>query len=177
MEIWKPVVGHEQFYEVSSEGNFRSLPREVFMATHSEVRGGNPINPYPKGKYLYVSLRIKQNNIACLGAHTMVCAAFHGTKPTPQHVCNHKNGNKYDNRADNLEWMTVKENAEHAVKVLDVYRRGVGHPSSKLSENDVQKIRSLSSSGASYGTLARRFDVSKQTIQGIVLRRAWTHVA
>lgn len=50
--------------------------------------------------------------------HSVVLRAFVGPKPSPKHTGNHKNGDKQDNRPDNLEWMTQAENNRHAVEVL-----------------------------------------------------------
>lgn len=50
--------------------------------------------------------------------HKLVALAFHGEKPTPQHQVNHINGNRADNRPENLNYLTSRENT------LDGYRRG-----------------------------------------------------
>ena len=50
--------------------------------------------------------------------HACVASAFHGARPAPKRVVNHKNGNKLDNRADNLEWITAEDNMRHARDVL-----------------------------------------------------------
>ena len=50
--------------------------------------------------------------------HEAVLSAFAGPRPSRAHTVNHKNGDKKDNRAENLEWMTQAENNRHAVEVL-----------------------------------------------------------
>jgi hypothetical protein len=42
--------------------------------------------------------------------HKMICTTFHGQPPTPKHQVRHLNGNKQDNRPDNLTWGTQEEN-------------------------------------------------------------------
>lgn len=50
--------------------------------------------------------------------HSLVTRAFHGPPPSSvvRYTANHKNGIKYDNSKDNLEWTTVRENNLHALK-------------------------------------------------------------
>jgi len=50
-------------------------------------------------------------------AHTLVAKAFFGA-PLPGQEVNHKNGNKKDNRAINLEWVTRSENVAHSHREL-----------------------------------------------------------
>lgn len=47
--------------------------------------------------------------------HHMVADAFLPAKPSPQHQVNHKDGDKHNNEATNIEWVTQSENAKHAV--------------------------------------------------------------
>lgn len=183
MEHWKPVVGFEKLYEVSDLGNFRSQPHEVTMAcgggkkTYRAIRGGNPVIPYPKGFYLYVSLRVKGNHIKCLGSHTIVCQAFHGDKPTRKHMCNHINGKKHDNRADNLEWVTAQENVLHAVHVLKTHPMGAKNANSKLTPERVVALRDAYASGLPYASMARALGVSRAAAGAAIHRKTWKHIA
>lgn len=183
MEVWKDIVGFEGHYQVSSEGRFRSIAREVTMACghgklrYQTIRGGNCVTPYAKGCYLYVSLRVRGNNVKCLGAHAVVCRMFHGDKPTAKHVCNHKNGNKHDNRSDNLEWATARENVLHARHVLGTHPFGSRNGNSKLTESRVKELRKARSAGATYDSLAIACGVSKQTIFAAVNGKTWKHVS
>ena len=60
--------------------------------------------------------------------------------PENKKTVNHKDGNGFNNCVDNLEWATGSENQQHNVR-LNPHRRGVGHFSSKLTEEDVMYIR------------------------------------
>lgn len=104
MEIWKPIEGTQGFIEVSNMGRVRSFlsgsPRLLRLQTDQ------------KG-YLRVTTTIERQSHT-YKVHREVAKAF---IPNPGKLpqVNHKNGNKQDNSATNLEWCTNKENAHHAI--------------------------------------------------------------
>lgn len=116
MEIWKDVVGYEGYYEVSSYGRVRSVSRFVNTGIlHSETK-------YHVGKILKLNLKktgyltadlSKNNRVKTLSVHRLVANAFI-PHIEGKNVVNHKNLNKTDNRIENLEWVTYKENSVHA---------------------------------------------------------------
>lgn len=63
-------------------------------------------------------------------SHKLVALAFHGEKPTPNHQVNHKNGERADNRPENLEYLTSRENT------LDGFRRG-----RKIAREQIEAMR------------------------------------
>ena len=91
-EIWKPVVGYEDYYEVSNKGKIRSLGRYVkgrWGSTHFRKGIERKQCHYPNG-YLFVTLSIG-GEIKQLSTHRIVAAAFLGESDLE---VNHKNGNK-----------------------------------------------------------------------------------
>lgn len=174
-EIWKAVVGYEGFYDVSNLGRVKSLFRMVpWNGTMRPIRerimvGGN------QNAYRSVLLR-KDNAFKTFSFHRIVATAF---IPNPLNLpmVNHKDGNKLNNRLENLEWVTLKQNAEHASKSgLMNSMNGETNPKAKLSENDVQTIRQEFSIGACRQELASRYSVSRTCIRSITTRKTWRHI-
>ncbi|GAB2701925.1 hypothetical protein BKA24_001746 [Microbacterium marinum] len=99
-EEWRPVVGHEGDYEVSSHGRVRSLKRSESVILRRLRR--------PNG-YLAVSL-YRNGRARRIGVHRIVAEAF---IPNPDDLpfVRHKNDVKYENHASNLAWGTGGDNA------------------------------------------------------------------
>lgn len=111
MEIWKDINGYEGLYQVSSLGRVRSLDR---LDRAGVFRKGKIIKSFtiPSG-YNYVSLH-KDGKKKNKSIHRLVALAF--LERTSDNLdVNHKNGDKDDNRASNLEWCTHSDNMKHAV--------------------------------------------------------------
>lgn len=91
---------------------------------------------------------------------------------------NHKNGIKYDNRPENLELVTPRENQMHSYEVLGRKNlRGEKHWKAKLSEKKVLKIRRIRKiKKTPYAALAKMYRVSIPTISEIITRRTWAHI-
>ena len=172
-EKWKPIVG---FYnEVSNQGRVRSV---THVAGNGKTYQGKILKPIiTKSGYVNVCLTTGNDESRITKrVHRLVADAFI-ENPDDKDEINHKDGNKENNRAENLEWVTRSENEQHAydnnlVKVL----KGSEKPLSKLNEEDVRNIRKEYEDGCLQIELAERYGVARQTISSIVNRKAWTHV-
>lgn len=111
IENWRDIKEYEGLYQVSNFGRVRSLDRYV----NNRHKNGNKL---VKGKLLkqvklsggYLGVTLCKNNvIKTHSVHRLVAQAF---KPNPQNkkCVNHLNKIRTDNRAENLEWCTYKEN-------------------------------------------------------------------
>jgi hypothetical protein len=108
-EIWKPIAGYERLYEVSNFGNVRRIFRYGKRWVHTCKQ------KLTKDGYRESTL-VKDNNPKCVRTHRLVAAAF-CENPHNKNEVNHIDGNKLNNRADNLEWCTSSENQKHAYKI------------------------------------------------------------
>lgn len=124
-EEWRPVVGWDGLYEVSSHGRVRSLPRRVLVR---EERGAAISERKYKGKALKSSLANNGYYVVnlCLSGkrrtrlvHVLVAQAFVLQENPKDVFVNHKNTIKTDNSASNLEWCDCEENAGHYWHIKD----------------------------------------------------------
>ena len=99
-EEWRVVPGIDATeLLVSSEGRVRTKGRRSTL--------GPPYRGCLNAQGYYV-IQVQKKRFQ---THQLVCWAFHGPKPTPEHTPNHKNHNRSDNRACNLEWASKREQA------------------------------------------------------------------
>lgn len=114
-EEWRPVLGYEGLYEVSSTGKVRSLDRIGTMSNGVRRRyRGRALAPGISNKgYQYVILcRDGQEKTATV--HRLVALAFLPA-PTPGLIVCHNNGDPMDNRVENLRWDTYSGNENDVV--------------------------------------------------------------
>ena len=95
---WRPVVGFEKYYMVSNDG--RILSRRFNREMH--------LIPNPKTGYLHITLS-GDNGKKTITIHRIVASAFCHKPPGCNHV-NHKDEDRRNNNASNLEWVTQQYN-------------------------------------------------------------------
>lgn len=116
-EIWKSVLGFEGYYEVSNIGNVRSCDRYVKCS-----RGGN--YRLWKGKVLrqtkastrgYMQVHLsKKGVISAVYVHRLVAESFLLER---NETVNHIDGDKTNNKLENLEWISYSDNNKHAFEL------------------------------------------------------------
>lgn len=72
--------------------------------------------------------------------HILVCTAFHGPRPSPKHQVDHINRNRFDNRPENLRWVTPRENQLNGKRHLEYLKRLEREKRALLSARPVQLV-------------------------------------
>ena len=167
-ERWLPVVGHETDYEVSNLGRVRRIGRGQGATVGRVLCAHLPPEGYPKTALRRGAKRRMH------WVHRLVAEAFLG--PSRGRIVNHKNFDKSDNRVQNLEWVTHRENVLHAF-AADRRDDAVGMRSgaAKLDDDAVRFIR-RAYPRLNGVELAQRFGVNSTTIYQVLRGRTWKHV-
>lgn len=120
IEEWKPIEGYESLYEVSDWGRIKSLSKEIVnnigVRKHGDIilKNGKSFNGY-FSVVLYKDKRRKMYSV-----HRLVAEAFLEIPEelkkyigTRKLQVNHKDEDKTNNRLENLEWMSAKDNTNY----------------------------------------------------------------
>lgn len=125
--------------------------------------------------YIYISLMIGEK-VYTRRVHRLIAQTFI-PNPNNKPQVNHINGVKDDNRVENLEWCTAKENIVHAYKnKLMVRFKGEAVNTAKLTESDVLEIRCLLKEGLSMAKISKAYGVLPSAIFDIKHKISWKHV-
>ena len=115
VEQWRPVVGYEGLYEVSDQGQVRSLPGWRWNGQAIHRFKGRVLKPQQSPRYFHVVLS-KNSKVKCVKVHQLVADAFlppcpgvQGRRSGCYHI-DHINNNPVDNSAKNLQWLPRYEN-------------------------------------------------------------------
>jgi len=177
-EEWRPVVGYEGLYEVSSLGRVKSVPRFVKSknqhSKYTRMAAGGALSPRADHQYLRVNL-YKHGTPRRVTVHRLVLEAFVGPKSGDVQCC-HNNGDCTDNRPENLRWGTFRENmadrdkhGKTAVGALNGF--------AKLTMCDVKIIRNLyDKTDLVQDEIAKIFNVTQSHVSRIVCGNNWRHV-
>lgn len=175
VEVWKTIPGNREIYLISNTGNVKTADRigargrfikGRVLSTHKNSSGYNRVAMNLDGKF-------KEYFI-----HRIVAQLF-VDNPNNKSFVNHIDGNKTNNRSDNLEWCTRSENEQHAWKIglkTNHTPKGEKHSQHKLTQAQVDYIRSVHTPyDKKFGSkpLAAKFNVSAQTITNIVHNWNW----
>lgn len=171
MEIWLPVVGFEDLYEVSSEGRVRSKDRLVGMiisGTKCERLHHGRVRKLTPDKLGYAHLSLKRQGLHVRRAvHILVCEAFHGPRPNGMEAA-HKDGNPRNASAENVRWLTRSQNNLEKANHGTLLTRDTGHGYAKVTSADIREMLRLVSGGEKVKDVAGRFGIRRDYLSRLL---------
>ena len=169
-EIWKDVVGYEGLYQISNTGRVKTF----WLGTKSD----GFLRPFINNsgyKTVHLTNQLKQKKAFLI--HRLVGVMFIEKILQELDEINHKDGNKLNNKPENLEWVTHFNQMQHAHQtgLIDYSkRRGDKCWKAKLTWEQVREIREAHIPWKmSFSMLAEKYNVSRGTIAFIVANKSW----
>ena len=179
-EEWRDVVGYEELFQISNHGRF-------FSKRSGKVLKLNRTGSCEQGYLAFVTkVGGRKGRSLMFKAHQEVAKAFleepsealkewaKGTYYGAVFI-NHIDGDKHNNKPTNLEWCTASENNTHYLEELGGKGRvnKVRHPDTKLTDTQVREIREYSELGLSQRVIAKKYNVSRTSINNAVNGYRW----
>ncbi len=155
IELWKKLDLHD--YYVSNTGKVMNCKTKKVLKNRIDTKG-----------YNYVDLYDGKGNAKRYLLHRLVASLFVEGDNSLQ--VNHIDGVPTNNRFDNLEWVTAKQNSEHAVKI-GLTPRCEKHHLSKLTDTHVTEIRILYSNGISQNEISSIYGIDQSVVSRYVNRK------
>lgn len=167
-EIWKDIEGYEGLYQVSNLGRVKSLER--YKENHTKLQKIREkikrLRIHTAG-YLVADL-YKENESKTFFVHRLVAQAFISNENNLPQV-NHIDGNKENNRVENLEWCTNQENQKHAYKIGLHKTRNMEKSILAMTKVTSKKVKCLET-GIIYNSIAeagRYYNISSNLISKV----------
>lgn len=173
-ENWVDIHGYEGCYQVSDLGRVKSLGRTVVHQGITYYQTERIMSPWSGTTSTYLCVRLYRDGIRKkFSVHRLVAEHFLEGWDTNLEV-NHKDGNRFNNAAENLEMCTHRYNMQHAI--LEGLKNDCGEKSSraKLTNSQAEEIRKrYGQGGISQAALGRAYGVSRQTVNMIVRHKKY----
>lgn len=178
-ERWKDILGYEKEYAVSTFGRVYSYSKMVWQPQKGKyVKRKERILRQKKCSDGYLAVTLQTDGVRrYTGVHRLVALMFvKNDKNKPQ--VNHKFGDKKDNRPQKLEWVTCKENINHAIQSGVYPRKGEGNGRSLLTEQIVREMRKnyVRKKQGYLIEMSNKYGISVRQAGKICRREAWGHL-
>lgn len=170
-EIWKPIEGYEDLYEVSNFGRVKSKAHVVVSKNGRHMPFKEKILSPKITNYGYCSVVLQgKSGRDYRSVHRLVASAFiENTQPDVRDQVNHIDGNTNNNFVENLEWCSQSENMKHAYRVgLELPRANEDGTLAKLTNEQARVIRERYVNGEKQKDLAKEYGVGPQSISHVV---------
>jgi hypothetical protein len=174
MENWE-YIDDGNYYMVSDLGRVKSVQRIIMRPNGRPYTAKERILKPATDQCGYQRVALSLDKLRTFKVHRLVAQRFVDGDSTLE--VNHINGNKQDNRACNLQWVTRAQNQQHAYdNGLQKAKTGQAHHSSKLTDKDIPVIRELFEKGYSSRQIASMYNMEKSVFLDIKNGKSWTHV-
>ncbi len=172
-ETWKDIKGYEGFYQISNLGRVKSLKRKAKCRNGFRTVQERILKSCKDSSgYFGVPLIKDKHRFYRIGK--LIVQHFI-SNPQNKPCVNHVDGNKQNDKIDNLEWCTYAENNKHAYKTGLKSNKGEKQSHHLLTEKEIRQIRSLKNR-LSQKEIAMQYNVDASTISNIMTRKNWTHL-
>ena len=165
--MWKQIYldGDYTNYEVNEYGDVRNIIT------------GRLLTPRMKTGYLSTTISNKNGNRRMIRTHRLVCEAFKPLRKKGQDYVNHIDGDKLHNHISNLEWLSPKENLEHAKKT-GLIKLGEDRGNSKYSNEMIRRIcQDLEDDKLSFTEIGKKYGIPRSIACNIVYSGLWKSIS
>ena len=152
MEIWKTIQDYGGLYQVSNTGKVRDLKNHI-KSVYKNNKGYVCLSLYYNGKTYHPTV------------HRLVAKAFI-PNPNNYEQVNHKDCNKENNSAENLEWCNQRYNYNEGMRTFQ-YSKNEEHYFAKLKNSDIPIIYELYKLGFTRATVAKIFSINPSSLEAI----------
>lgn len=152
MEIWKTIQDYGGLYQVSNTGKVRDLKNHI-KSVYKNNKGYTCLSLYYNGKTYHPTV------------HRLVAKVFI-PNPSNYEQVNHKDCNKENNNAENLEWCNQRYNYDEGMKTFQ-YSKNEEHYFAKLKNSDIPIIYELYKLGFTRAIVAKIFSINPSSLEAI----------
>jgi hypothetical protein len=167
--IYKEIPGFPNYY-AGSDG-------EIYSDNYRWKKPGHAYRKLKYGKqitgYRLVNLPCKKskNGFRCQRVHVLICSAFHGIRPKGKE-CSHLDGDKQNNKPENLKWETSSENKIRKVQ-HGTHDRGCNNSRAVFTIEDVLAIKEMLEKNIPHKHIASIIECSRTTISRIANKQRY----
>ena len=177
-EEWKDIIGYEGLYQVSNLGRVKSMNRVIYYSD------GRKFNYYSQILKVNINKRNYNNNIVhlykngirkAIPVHRLVATSFIVNNDNLPEV-NHIDGNRNNNKVENLEWSSRKDNMKHAFDNGLINNIGINHGNNIYAESQIIEVKKLLLLKLPHKQIEEITGVKKGTIEQISRNKQWKHI-